>query len=250
MGKLTGKVAVITGGNSGIGLATAKLFKEEGATVIINARNAERLAETKTQFNGTFDAIIQADVSKVGQLESFFTAIGNQYGHIDILFLNAGVAYFAPLEAMDESTFDKQFNINVKGVFFGVQKALPYLNKGASIILNTSVVNQIGMPNANAYAATKAAVRSFARTLSAELVPKGVRVNAIAPGPIDTPIYGKLGLSEAQTQEMAKGIISNVPLGRFGTPEDIAKTALFFASDDSAFIVGAEIEVDGGMVNL
>ena len=250
MGKLNGKVAVITGGNSGIGLATAKLFKEEGATVIINARNEQRLAETKAEFNGTFDAIIQADVSEVSQLESLFNQVGNQFGKIDILFLNAGVALFAPLEALDEDTFDKQFNINVKGVFFGVQKALPHLADGASIIINSSVVNQIGMPNASAYAASKAAVRSLSRTFSAELVGRGIRVNTVSPGPIETPIYGKLGFTEEQTQEMAGGILSQVPLGRFGTPDEIAKTVLFLASDDASYIVGAEIEVDGGMVNV
>jgi NAD(P)-dependent dehydrogenase (short-subunit alcohol dehydrogenase family) len=250
MGKLNGKVAVITGGNSGIGLATAKLFKEEGATVIINARNEQRLAETKAQFNGTFDAVLKADVSQVTELESFFKQVGDQFGKIDILFLNAGVAYFMPLDVIDEATFDKQFNINVKGVFFGVQKALPYLSDGASVIFNTSVANQIGMLNSNAYAATKAAVRSLARTFSAELVGRGIRVNAVSPGPIETPIYGKLGFTEEQTKEMAGGIVSQVPLGRFGAPEEVAKTVLFLASEDASYIVGAEIEVDGGMVNV
>lgn len=250
MGKLNGKVAVITGGNSGIGLATAKLFKEEGATVIINARNEQRLNETKAQFNGTFDDILQADVSKVSELDHFFKQVGDKYGKIDILFLNAGVAYFVPLDTIDEATFDKQFNINVKGVFFGVQKALPYLTEGASIVVNTSIANQKGMPNSNAYAATKAAVRSLARTFSGELIAKGIRVNAVSPGPIETPIYGKMGFTEEQSQEMAGGILSQVPLGRFGSPDEVAKTVLFLASDDASYIVGAEIEVDGGMVNL
>ena len=146
--------------------------------------------------------------------------------------------------------FDKMFNVNVKGVFFGVQKSLPHLNDGASIILNTSVANQIGMPGSNAYAASKAAVRSFARTFSAELVSRGIRVNAISPGPIETPIYGKMGMPQEAVNEMASGIVSQVPMGRFGRADEVAQTALFFASSASSYIVGAELEVDGGMVNL
>lgn len=249
MGKLSNKIAVISGGNSGIGLATARLYKEEGATVIINARNAQRLAETRAEVGDAFD-VIQADFSKVSEIEHFFNAVGEKYGRIDVLFLNAGVAYFSPIEALDEATFDKQFDINVKGVFFGVQKALPFLSEGSSIILTTSVVNQMGMPGSNAYAATKAAVKSLAQTLSAELVGKGIRVNAISPGPVETPIFGKMGLPEAELQQMAQGIVSQVPLGRMGKPEEIARTALFFATEDSSFIIGTEIAVDGGMATL
>lgn len=249
MNRLENKVAVITGGNSGIGLATARLFKAEGAKVIITARNAKRLAETKAELGDEFE-ILQADVANIDELDSFFSQIGEKYGKIDTLFLNAGVALFAPLEALDEATFDKLYNINVKGVFFGVQKALPYLKEGSSVILNTSIANQVGMPNSSAYGATKAAVRSLARTLSGELIGRGIRVNAVSPGPIETPIYGKMGLPEEAVNELAAGIISQVPLGRFGRADEVAQTALFFASDSSSFIVGAELEVDGGMVNL
>ncbi|MCL4154695.1 UNVERIFIED_CONTAM: hypothetical protein GTU68_010240 [Idotea baltica] len=246
MGKLSNKVAVITGGNSGIGLATARLFKAEGATVIINARNAKRLEETRAELGDEFD-IVQADVSKVSELDTFFKTIGEKYGKIDVLFLNAGVAYLMPLEAIDEATYDKQFDTNVKGVFFGVQKALPYLTEGSSILLTTSVVNQKGIPNSNAYAASKSAVRSLAQTLSAELVGRGIRVNAISPGPIETPIFGKMGMNDEQLSQMAEGFAAMVPMGRFGKSEEVAQTALFFASQDSSFILGAEIVVDGGL---
>ena len=246
MGKLSNKVAVITGGNSGIGLATARLFKSEGATVIINARNAQRLKETEAELGNEFD-IIQADVSNVSELDGFYQEIGDKYGKIDVLFLNAGVAYLLPIDSVDEATYDKLFDTNVKGVFFGVQKALPYLAEGSSVLLTTSVVNQKGIANSNAYAATKAAVRSLAQTLSAELVGRGIRVNAISPGPIETPIFGKMGMDDDTLSQMAEGFASMVPLGRFGRAEEVAQTALFFASQDSSFILGAEIVVDGGL---
>jgi NAD(P)-dependent dehydrogenase (short-subunit alcohol dehydrogenase family) len=250
MSKLASKVAVITGGNSGIGLASAKRFKAEGATVIINARNEKRLAETLAENGDIFDDVFVADVSNVSDLARFFAQIGEKYGKIDVLFLNAGVAYFAPIELLDEATYDKQFDINVKGVLFGVQKALPYLNEGASILLTTSVVNQQGMANSNAYAATKAAVRSLARSLSAELVGRGIRVNAISPGPIETPIFSKMGLPNEQVGQMAEGIKAGVPLGRFGTPDEVASAALYLASAESSFIVGEELVIAGGMGTL
>lgn len=249
MGKLTGKIAVITGGNSGIGLATARLFKEEGATVVINARNESRLAEIRRELGDSFDIIV-GDVSQVASLESFFRQVGQRHPTIDVLFLNAGIAQFAPIELMDEATFDRQFSTNVKGVFYGVQKALPYLSPGASIILNTSIVNQKGMPASSAYAATKAAVRSFARTLSAELITRGIRVNAISPGPITTPIYDKMGMEPDQVNDFTESMTQRIPLKRFGEPEEVAKAALFFATQDSSFVVGAELEVDGGLANL
>lgn len=250
MSKLEKKVAVITGGNSGIGLASAKRFKAEGATVIVNARNAQRLAETQAENPDLFDDVFVADVSKVSELERFFAQIGEQYGKIDVLFLNAGVAYFAPIELLDEATYDKQFDINVKGVLFGVQKALPYLNEGASILLTTSVVNQRGMANSNAYAASKAAVRSLAISLSAELIGRGIRVNAISPGPIETPIFSKMGLPEDQLGHMAEGIRAGVPLGRFGTADEVASAAVYLASSESAYIIGEELVIGGGMGTL
>ena len=249
MSKLTNKIAVVTGGNSGIGLASARRFKAEGAKVIINARNAQRLEETKQELGDEF-TIIQADFSKVNEIEAFFKEVGEQHGKIDTLYLNAGIALFMPIEAMTEEVFDQMVSINVKGVFFGVQKALPYLNDGASILLTTSVVNQMGMPNSNIYAATKAAVKSLAKSLSSELLQRNIRVNAISPGPIETPIFAKMGMDDEQMQSMASGIISQIPMGRMGRSEEVAGTALFLASDDSTFIVGAEIEVDGGIATL
>jgi len=250
MSKLQNKIAVITGGNSGIGLATAKLFKEQGATVILSARNEKRLEETKRAYGQYFDEIYPADVSKVDELDRFFRTIGEKHGTIDILFLNAGVAFFAPLEEITEDSFNTQFGINVKGVLFGVQKALPYLKEGSSVVITTSVVNQMGMQAAGVYGATKGALRTLNKTLASELLPRGIRVNAIAPGPIETPIFAKTGMEAEQLNEMAQGIVSQVPLGRFGQAEEVARTALFLASDDSSYIVGAELEVDGGMVTL
>lgn len=243
-----GKTVVITGGNSGIGLATARLFQARGARVITNARNAQRLAETQAEYSNLFDDILVADVTRVDELEQFYQEVGERYGKIDILFLNAGIAYFMPIEAMSEELYDRQFATNVKGVFFGVQKALPYLREGGNVLITTSVVNQIGMPNSNAYAATKAAVKSLTQTLAAELVGRKIRVNAISPGPIETPIYGKMGMSEEQVGEMASGILNQIPVGRFGTSEEVAEAAIFLAGN--AFVTGTEVVVDGGMSQL
>ena len=249
MGRLENKVAVITGGNSGIGLATAELFKKEGAQVVINARNAQRLAETKEQVGDAFE-VLQLDVSKVAEIEQFYAKIAETHGKIDVLFLNAGIGVFQPVENWDEATFDHVINVNMKGVFFGIQKAIPHLAEGASVVINTSISNQMGMPGSSIYAASKAAIRSLARTLSAELLPKGIRVNAVSPGPISTPIYGKMGMPKEQLDEFAAGIQSQVPLGRFGTSEEVANTILFFASPESSYVVGTELEVDGGLTSL
>ncbi|MEM1000772.1 MAG: SDR family oxidoreductase [Bacteroidota bacterium] len=246
MGKLDQKIAVITGGNSGIGLASARRFKEEGATVIINARNQKRLAETRAELGDQFD-ILQADVTNLADLDRFYATIKEKYGRIDVLFLNAGIAPTAPVTMATEAHFDQLFNVNVKGVYFGVQKALDLLADGASVIITTSVVNQKGMAGMSVYSATKAAVRSFARTLSAELAPRGIRVNALSPGPIETPLLGKMGLDEETAKGFAQVITQKVPLARFGSAEEIAKPALFLASDDSSYVAGEELVVDGGM---
>ncbi len=250
MTKLAGKVAVITGGNSGIGLATAQLFKENGATVITNARNEKRLAQTKEQHPDLFSNIIQADVTKLDEVSQFFQTIGEQYGKIDVLFLNAGIGIPAPLEQVTEDQFDYEFDVNVKGVFFSVQKALPYFTEGSSVILNTSIVNQKGMAGFSVYSATKAAVRSFARTLSAELIGQGIRVNAVSPGPIETPFFSKTGMTEEQIGEVAQNILKGVPMGRFGKAREVANYVLFLASEDSSYMIGTEVEVDGGMATL
>lgn len=249
MGKLTGKTAVVTGGNSGIGLATARLFKQEGAEVYVTARNAKRLEESKDLETEGLN-VIQADVTQAGELEALFGQVAEKHGKIDVLFANAGIAFFAPVESVTEDFIDNMFNVNIKGVYFSVQKALPHLAKGSSVLINTSVSNSVGLPTSSVYAATKAAGRSLARTLSAELVQRGVRVNAISPGPIATPIYDKMGMPKELLDGFSQSMMSQVPLGRFGESEELAKAALFLASDDSSFVVGTELVVDGGMTQL
>ena len=245
MGRLERKVAVVTGGNSGIGLATAKRFQQEGARVVISGRSKKTLDEAvRTIGNGVLS--IQADVSSLADLDRLYKEVSNKLGKIDVLFVNAGVAKFAPLAETSESTYDEQFDINVKGAYFTIQKAIPLLNDGASIILNTSVANIKGNEGMSAYSATKAALRSLARTAAAELVARGIRVNAVAPGPIVTPIFEKTGLPKESVDEIAKQIIEKVPMKRFGQPEEVAATVAFLASEDASYITGVEINVDGG----
>ena len=245
MGRLEGKVAVVTGGNSGIGLATAKRFQQEGARVVISGRSKKTLDEAvRTIGNGVLS--IQADVSSLADLDRLYKEVSNKLGKIDVLFVNAGVAKFAPLAETSESAYDEQFDINVKGAYFTIQKAIPLLNDGASIILNTSVANIKGNEGMSAYSATKAALRSLARTAAAELVARGIRVNAVAPGPIVTPIFEKTGLPKESVDEIAKQIIEKVPMKRFGQPEEVAATVAFLASEDASYITGVEINVDGG----
>jgi len=239
MERLQGKVAVVTGGNSGIGLATAKRLQDEGAKVAISGRSKKTLDEAvKTIGNGI--VAVQADVAK------FEDTVSQKLGKIDVLFVNAGVAKFAPLADTSESTFDEQFDINIKGAYFTIQKALPFLNDGASIILNTSVVDRKGSPGTSAYAATKAALRSLARTAAGELVGRGIRVNTVAPGPIVTPIFGRTGLPKEALDEFSKDILTKVPMKRFGQPEEVAGVVAFLASQDASYITGVEINVDGG----
>jgi NAD(P)-dependent dehydrogenase (short-subunit alcohol dehydrogenase family) len=246
MASLRGKVAVVTGGNSGIGLATAKRFREEGARVAISGRDQKTLDEAVKTIGGDVIAV-RADVSKVAELEKFYKIVGEKFGKIDVLFANAGVAKFAPFADSTEALFDETFDINVKGVFFSIQKALPLLNDGASIIINSSVVNETGVAAASVYSATKAAVRSFARTLTTELVDRGIRVNVVSPGPITTPIFGRTGLPKEAIDEFARDIQTKVPMKRFGKPEEIASTVLFLATPESSYITGVDINVDGGL---
>jgi NAD(P)-dependent dehydrogenase (short-subunit alcohol dehydrogenase family) len=246
MKRLEGKVAVVTGGNSGIGLAAAKRFQEEGAKVAISGRSKKTLDEAvKTIGNGV--VAVQSDVAKLSDVDKLFSEVSRKLGKIDILFVNAGIAKFVPLAETSESAYDEQFDINIKGAYFTIQKALPFLNNGASIILNTSVADSTGTAGTSAYSATKAALRSLARTAAAELVGRGIRVNAIAPGPIVTPIFGRTGLSKEAFDELAKGIVDKVPMKRFGQPEEVAAAVAFLASQDASYITGVEINVDGGL---
>ena len=246
MKRLQGKVAVVTGGNSGIGLATAKRLQEEGARVAISGRSRKTLDEAvKTIGNGV--VAVQSDVANLGDVDKLYAEVSQKLGKIDVLFVNAGVAKFAPFAETSESVYDEQFDINIKGAYFTIQKALPFLNDGASIILNTSVVDSKGYTGTSAYSATKAALRSLARTTAAELVGRGIRVNTVAPGPIVTPILGRNGLAQEAVDEFAKEVVAKVPMKRFGQPEEVAGAVAFLASQDASYITGVEINVDGGM---
>jgi NAD(P)-dependent dehydrogenase (short-subunit alcohol dehydrogenase family) len=247
--RLEGKVALITGGTSGIGLATAKQFVVEGASVYITGRRDKELAAAVKEVGKNVTGI-QGDVSNLGDLDRLFAQINREKGKLDIVFANAGVAKFAALGTITEELYDWTFDINVKGLLFTVQKALPLLPDGASIILNSSVVGSKGLPINSVYSATKAAIRSFARTWTTDLKDRRIRVNAVSPGSIDTPgLSGLLGSSETGQQRL-KMISNNVPLGRLGTPDEIAKAVVFLASDDASFVTGAELFVDGGFAQV
>ena len=247
--KLKNKVAVITGANSGIGFATAKLFQEEGAKVIITGRRQDAVDTAVKELEG--DVIgIKTDASIIKDIDKLYKEVDDIYGKIDVLFLNAGIATFEPIEAVTEETFDRQMNINLKGLFFNIQKALPLLKNGGSIILTTSAADQKGFPNTSVYSATKAAVRSLSRTLSAELLDRGIRVNSIAPGPIETPIFDKLGFPQEGVVQVKEQFLSTNPMKRMGTPEEVAKGALFLASNDSSYVAGIDLSVDGGVAKL
>jgi len=245
MKRLEGKVAVVTGGNSGIGLASAQRLKEEGARVAISGRNQKTLDEA-TALLGKDVLALQTDVAKLSEIDKFFDAVTKKFGKIDILFANAGIGKFVPFDQTSEELYDEMFDINAKGAYFTVQKALPHLNDGASVILNTSVVSHEGIVNGSAYAATKAAMRSMTRSMAAELVDRNIRVNAVAPGPIATPILSRSGMPKEQVDELAKMLIATVPMKRLGKSEEVAGAVAFLASSDASFITGVEIDVDGG----
>jgi NAD(P)-dependent dehydrogenase (short-subunit alcohol dehydrogenase family) len=245
MDRLKGKCALITGGTTGIGLETARAFLSEGARVAITGTNPETL-EAAREALGSEVLILASDIGDVPGQKKVGEAIRKAFGALDILFLNAGIVDMRPLERWDEASFDRSFVVNLKGPFFLVQALLPLFNSPASIVLMTSINSHIGMPNSSVYAATKGALLSLARTLSGELIGRGIRVNAVSGGPIATPLYRKLGMGEKDLQ----GLQKQVPAGRLGSPAEIAAAVVYFASDASAFTVGSELVIDGGMSNL
>ena len=249
MDRLKGKRALITGGTSGIGLETARQFLAEGARVAVTGTNPETLEAARKEL-GDGVLVIRSDAADVAGQKQVAAAIEDAFGGLDILFVNAGIALLKPVDAWDEAGFDRVFDINVKGPYFLIQALLPILANPASIVLNTSVNAHIGMPNSSVYGASKAALQSLIRTLSGELISRGIRVNAVSPGPVSTPLYGKLCFSETDLKAVAENIKGLVPAGRFGTPSEIAKTVVFLASDEAAYTVGSEIMIDGGMGTL
>lgn len=258
-GRLTGKTALITGGNSGIGLATAEAFVLEGARVLIIGRSPATLAASYRRLEATAalagrnpaDVLFtQADVSRFADMDRVMDLARREFGHLDVLFVNAGIANFAALDDATEAQFDAIFDVNVKGAYFTIQKALPLLARGASVILNASINASVGMPKTSIYSASKAALRSLARTLSADLTERGVRVNAISPGPVATPILDRVGLAPDVVDAFRAEVRSKVPVGRFADPSEIADAAVFLASDESRFFVGAELVADGGLTQL
>jgi len=248
MARLQGKTALVTGGTTGIGLETARRFLEEGARVAVTGQNPQTLKEAAEILPGAI--VIASNAGDAAEQKRLADRLKKEFGKLDILFLNAGIGIFQPVESWDEATFDRQIAVNVKGPYFLLQALSDIFNKPASVILNGSINAHIGMPNSSVYGASKAAFGSFARTLSGEWAERGIRINTISPGPVTTPIYGKLGFPPEQLAQAAEGIRQMVPIKRFGTPREIADAAVFLASDESTFMLGSEIIIDGGVVNV
>jgi NAD(P)-dependent dehydrogenase (short-subunit alcohol dehydrogenase family) len=246
MDRLKNKRALITGGTSGIGLEVAKRFLEEGASVLVTGQSTSSI-ESARQELGDKAMIVSSDASDVEAQQRLAATVKSSWGKLDILFVNAGIAQLKPIDQWTEESFDRSFNTNLKGPFFLIQALLPIFEDPASIVLNASINAHIGMPNTSVYGATKAALLSFTRTISGELISRGIRVNAVSPGPIQTPLYGKLGLSQSDLQSVAESLQSKVPAKRFGRPDEIANAVVFLASDEAAFTVGGELIVDGGL---
>ena len=246
--RFKGKVAVVTGGNSGIGLGTAKAYAREGASVVITGRD-EKTLQAAAEEIGPDTLAIKSDAGKISDIENAMAGIRERFGRIDALFVNAGAGKFTPIEQVTEAFFDETFSVNVKGVLFTVQKALPLMRSGSAIVLNASINGHKAMLNSTVYAASKAAVISLAKNLSIELVARGIRVNSISPGPIETAILSR-NLSPDELQQTRDWITSQVPMKRFGQPEDIAAAVLYLTSPDSAFVIGADLIIDGGMETL
>jgi NAD(P)-dependent dehydrogenase (short-subunit alcohol dehydrogenase family) len=248
--KLAGKVAVVTGGSTGIGLATAKRFADEGAYVFITGRRKEELDAAVRTIGSANVTAVQGDVSKLADLDRLYDTVKREKGRVDVVFANAGGGEFLPLGQLTEAHVDKWFGINVKGLIFTVQKALPLMGEGGSVILNASIVSIKGMPNFSVYSATKAAVRSFARTWTVDLKDRKIRVNALSPGPIETPAIDQIAGGADAAKDFKAGMAAGVPMGRMGQPDEIAKAAVFLASDDSSYVTGIELFVDGGMAQV
>ena len=246
MKKLNDKVCVVTGGTTGIGFATAKRFLEEGARAVVITGRTQATLDTALSELGERALGVRGDVAKLSDLDRLYATVKQRFGRVDVLFANAGVARFAPPEDSDEAFFDAHFDVNVKGLFFSVTKALPLMPKGGAIVLNSSVAGSSGMLGTAVYGATKAAVRSMARTLATELGPKGIRVNAVSPGPIETPIFGKLDMPKEGVDAFQEMVTKRTALARFGQPEEIASAVVFLSSSESSYVVGAELVVDGG----
>jgi len=245
MNKLSNKIAIVTGGNSGIGYAAAKDFKENGAKVIITGRNEQATLQAAQELGVTG---IVSDQSDLKSIDSLVEEVKSKFGKIDVVFLNAGLAAFAPLDQASEEHYDAIMNVNVKGVYFTLQKLLPILNDGGSVVLNTSINASVGMPNSSVYAASKGALLSLNRVFATELAPRKIRINAISPGPVETPLYGKLGLKQEEIEGFGKVLGEKILLNRFGQAEEIAKSVTFLASSDASFITGTELVVDGGLI--
>lgn len=245
MSRLQGKRTLITGGTSGIGLETAKQFLAEGARVIVTGVNPDSIEKAKAEL-GAEVLVLRADSADVAAQKALAQAVQAHYGQLDIAFLNAGVSVWVPIEAWTEEMFDRSFDINVKGPYFLIQALLPVFANPASVVLNTSINAHVGMARSSVYAATKAAFLSMSKTLSSELLGRGIRVNAVSPGPVETPLYDKMGIPDAYREQLNKEIAASIPFGRFGTPEEVAKAVLYLASDESRWTVGSEIIVDGG----
>jgi NAD(P)-dependent dehydrogenase (short-subunit alcohol dehydrogenase family) len=240
--KLQDKVALITGGTTGIGLAAAKLFHTEGARVFVTGRSEAGIAEARKQLPPEVE-VLPSDAADLADVQALARTLKTRAGRIDVLFVNAGIARFLPIESVTPQAFDEQFGVNVRGAYFTIQQILPLMSSGGSIVLTTSVAADLGMAGTSVYSATKAALSSLARTLANELAPRGIRVNEVSPGPIETPIFGKIGL----TAEQVDGMSALVPLKRLGTAEEVARAALFLASADSSFLLGAKVRIDGGL---
>jgi NAD(P)-dependent dehydrogenase (short-subunit alcohol dehydrogenase family) len=247
--KLEGKTALITGGTSGIGLATAQEFIRQGAKVVVTGRNPDTLSQAEKTL-GSDALVVSADVSKPAELDGLFKQVREKYGHIDVLFANAGIAKLGSVESTPEEVVDELFNTNFRGNYFTVQKALPLLKDGGAIVFTTSWFVEVGIAGTSAVSATKAALRSLTRTLATELLPRNIRVNAVSPGVIESPLFGKLGLPEAAVQELGNSLLQQMPMKRFGTVEEVAKAVSFLASDDASYITGVELAVDGGRTQL